>query len=110
MAQKVTVLLLDDIDQTEAAETVAFGLDGANYEIDLNAANAAALRDALAVFIAHGRKASGAAGSGRKRRSSGDSGGTSAKDVRTWARSVGYDVTERGRVPAHIREAYDAAH
>ena len=111
MAQKVTVLLLDDIDQTEAVETVSFGLDGTTYEIDLNAVNAAALRESLAVFVAHGRKASAASGAGRKRRAvAADSGGASAKDVRDWARSVGYDVTERGRVPAHIREAYDAAH
>lgn len=111
VAQKVTVLLLDDIDQTEAVETVSFGLDGTNYEIDLNAVNAAALRESLAVFVAHGRKAASAgATTGRKRRASGDSGGPSAKDVRAWARSVGCDVTERGRVPAHIREAYDAAH
>ncbi len=111
MAQKVTVLLLDDIDQTEAAETVSFGLDGTNYEIDLNSVNAGALREALAVFVAHARKAEGGAGTRRRRNgAAAPAGGPSAKDVRAWARSVGYDVTERGRVPAHIREAYDAAH
>ncbi|MFZ2504498.1 MAG: Lsr2 family protein [Nocardioides sp.] len=110
MAQKVTVVLLDDIDQTEAAETVSFGLDGANYEIDLNAINAAALRDALAVFVAHGRKVGSAGKARRAGRTSVTNLGPSAREVRDWARTMGYEVTERGRVPAHIREAFDAAH
>ena len=56
MAQKVNIVLVDDIDGSEASETVAFGLDGSSYEIDLNSTNAAALRDALATYVGHGRK------------------------------------------------------
>ena len=48
MAQKVHIVLVDDIDQTDAEETVSFGLDGKEYAIDLNSKNALALRDALA--------------------------------------------------------------
>lgn len=65
MAQKVFVSLVDDIDGSEADETVEFGLDGVNYEIDLSAENAEELRDALAQYVEHARRAGG-----RKRPSS----------------------------------------
>jgi Lsr2 len=111
MAQKVHIVLEDDLDGSDASQTVSFGLDGASYEIDLNDKNAAALRDSLANYIGHGRKVSG---SRRGRRSSGSSGssggGSSAKEIREWARSNGHKVPERGRIPADVREAYEAAH
>lgn len=109
MAQKVHIVLVDDIDGSDAEETVAFGLDGTNYEIDLNAENAQRLRDALAPFVGHARKSGGTR---RARRSSGSAaaGGPSAKDVRAWARENGHDVPERGRIPEAVRQAYDAAH
>lgn len=112
MAQRVHVVLEDDIDQSEAAETVSFGLDGVQYEIDLSEKNAAKLREALAVYVGHARRAGGrkrGSGGGRAR-SSGSSSGPSAADIRAWARSKGYDVPDRGRVSAEIREAYAAAH
>ena len=59
MAQKVHIVLVDDIDQSEAEETVNFGLDGKEYAIDLNAKNASALRDALAPYVGHARPVSG---------------------------------------------------
>ena len=109
MAQKTYVVLEDDIDGGEASETVAFGLDGAAYEIDLNEKNAKALRDAMATYVGHARKASSA--SRRGRRSSAASYGThSAREIRDWARSQGLKVTDRGRVPTEIREAFEAAH
>jgi len=108
MAQKVHIVLEDDLDGSDATQTVSFGLDGASYEIDLNDKNAAALRDSLANYIGHGRKVS--SGSRRGRRSSGSSGGgSSAKEIREWARSNGHKVPERGRIPADVREAYEAA-
>lgn len=110
MAQKVTIVLVDDLDGTEADETVSFALDGKSYEIDLNDKNAAALRDALAPWLGHARRLS--SGPGRTRRSAGASASNSRdlKDVRNWARANGHEVSERGRVPANILEAYDAAH
>ena len=109
MAQKVNIVLVDDLDGTEASETVTFGLDGTTYEIDLNDANAAALREALAGFLGHARKTTG--GSRRTRRSSGSSSSSShTKDVREWAKSQGMDVSERGRISADVQQAYDAAH
>jgi hypothetical protein len=112
MAQKVHIVLEDDLDGSEATETVSFGLDGTSYEIDLNDDNAAKLRDALAVYVGHGRKVTGAPRRGRRSAaaaSSGSAGGASAKEIRDWARANGHDVPERGRIPADVRSAYDAA-
>ena len=60
MAQRVNIVLVDDIDGSDATETIAFGLDGSSYEIDLNDKNAAKLRDALAGYVGHARKVGGA--------------------------------------------------
>ena len=121
MAQKIHIVLEDDLDGSEASETVTFALDGASYEIDLNEQNATALREALAPYIGHGRKVSGgtrrggrkAAGTGSSANGSGGSGGSggpSAKEIRDWARENGFEVPDRGRVSAEVRQAYDAAH
>jgi hypothetical protein len=114
MAQKVNIVLVDDIDGSEATETVTFGLDGTSYEIDLNDTHAADLREVLAPFIGHGRKVGSAPRRGGGRRSgSGNgssNGGPSAKEIRDWARENGHEVPDRGRVSAEVREAYDAAH
>ncbi|MEI2821186.1 MAG: Lsr2 family protein [Marmoricola sp.] len=110
MAERVRVDLVDDIDQSDAAEKVFFALDGKDYEIDLSAAHARALREALAVYVAHGRPVSRKGrGAGAARRAT-RSGGPSACDIRDWAKSKGMTVNERGRIPAEIRDAYDAAH
>lgn len=110
MAQKVHIVLEDDIDGGEATETLSFALDGTSYEIDLNDKNAARLRDALALYVANGRKVA----SGRGRRSAAKSGGArgehSAREIRDWARSHGHDVPDRGRIPASVREAFEASH
>ena len=108
MAQRVQVLLVDDINGSEAAETVSFSLDGVSYEIDLSAANAKKLRDDVASWAGHARRSGGrkatrrAPGSGARR---GD-----LSDVRAWARKAGHQVSERGRVSAVILAAYDKAH
>ena len=111
MAQKVTIVLIDDIDGGDAAETIQFSLDGTNYEIDLNDDNATKLRDALAPFVGHARKVtSGPARRGGGRRPAARTDGPSAKDIRAWAADNGFEVSERGRVPEEIRQAYEAAH
>jgi hypothetical protein len=109
MAQKVHIVLEDDIDGSDATQTVSFGLDGTSYEIDLNDKNAAALRDALAAYVGHGRKVSGSR-RGRRSSSSSSAGGHTAKEIRDWARSNGHKVPERGRIPSDVREAFEAAH
>ena len=110
MAQKVNIVLVDDLDGTEATETVSFGLDGTTYEIDLNDTNAASLREALSGYVGHARKVTG--GGRRTRRSSGGSSSSSSNttDVREWAKAQGMEVSERGRISADVQQAYDAAH
>lgn len=115
MAQKVTVSLVDDLDGGVADETVEFGLDGTSYEIDLSNVNAVALRDALAGYVAHARRP----GSGGRRRSSTRAQAPAAapprrasvdreqnQAIREWARKRGMKVSDRGRIPADVLEAY----
>ncbi|TDC10804.1 Lsr2 family protein [Streptomyces sp. 8K308] len=113
MAQKVQVLLLDDLSGGEADETVTFALDGKTYEIDLNTDNAEKLRDALEPYVKAGRRAGGArAARGRGRAAVAPGAGSSSQDtakIRAWAKENGYEVNDRGRVPANIREAYEKA-
>ena len=108
MAQKVNIILVDDLDGSEATETVSFGIDGTTYEIDLNDANAASLREALSGYVGHARKVAG--GSRRGRKSNGGGSSTNTKDVREWAKGQGMEVSERGRISADVQQAYDAAH
>ena len=107
MAQKVHIVLIDDIDQSDAVETVTFGLDGKEFAIDLNKKNARSLRDALAPYVAHARPVSSRSG---RRSSAKAAGGAAPSEIRAWARENGFDVPERGRVAAEVREAYAAAH
>ncbi len=111
MAQKVSITLVDDIDgETEAAETVSFGIDGTSYEIDLTEANASALREALAPYVGHARKVGGSARRTRSAvKATAPAGEPTAAQIREWARANGHDVPERGRIPAGIRDAYAAA-
>ena len=115
MAQRVQIVLEDDLDGGVAAETVTFGLDGVNYEIDLSDKNAGKLRDEFATWIGHARRSGGRRAAGR-RSGSGSSSTSSASSrrdlsaVRAWARSNGHQVSDRGRVSAAVQEAYDKAH
>lgn len=106
MAQRVQIILEDDYDGGEADETVAFALDGAEYEIDLSTANAEKFRDELAGWIGHARKTGG-----RRRRAPGGrpSEASSTSDIRAWAVANGRAVSSRGRVSSEIREAYERA-
>jgi hypothetical protein len=111
MAQRVNVILVDDLDGSDAVETVSFGLDGVDYEIDLSEAHASDLREALALYVGHARRSAGRRrGSVRRTRAGSAQGGASAAEIREWARENGWDVPERGRVSAEVREAYTAAH
>ena len=111
MAQRVNVVLVDDIDGNDASETVSFALDGVDYEIDLSDQHASDLREALALYVGHGRRTGGRRRSGRKSSASPATSaeGASAADIRAWARENGYEVPDRGRVSAEVREAYAAA-
>ncbi|GGN52503.1 Lsr2 family protein [Streptomyces kronopolitis] len=110
VAQKVQVLLVDDLNGGEADETVTFALDGKSYEIDLSDSNAAKLRESLADFVKAGRRTGGRASSGRgKSRAAASGGSQDTAKIRAWAKENGYNVNDRGRVPADIREAFEKA-
>ena len=108
MAQIQEIRLIDDLDGREADETVEFGIDGKSYEIDLSSANAVKLRDALAEFVGSARRAGGrakrAVSSAPARRASVDREQNQA--IRDWARKRGMKVSDRGRIPAEVLEAY----
>ena len=113
MAQKVQVILVDDLDGGEAEESVSFALDGVSYEIDLSGPNANKLRDALAPWVGHARRVGGRTTSAtRGRASRAKSGGAKADlgEVRSWARENGFQVSDRGRVSAEVMAAFEAAH
>lgn len=114
MAQKVTVALIDDMDGSEASETLEFALDGVTYQIDLSSNNASKLRDGLASFVASARRSGG-----RKRVAGGRPAGAAGKAprpaaadreqnqaIREWARKQGMKVSDRGRIPAEVLDAY----
>jgi Lsr2 len=109
VAQKIQTVFIDDLDGSEAEGTVRFGLDGAEYEIDLNAEHALALRDALSRYVQAARRAGGGARrparSGRRARAD----GVDSTEVREWAKAQGIDVKDRGRVPAELVVKFKAA-
>ena len=110
MAQRVKIILEDDLDGSPADETVTFGLDGVTYEIDLSTDNAAKLRDELAPWVGHARRSGGRKTSGSGRASSSPAAKrTDLAAVRDWARKNGYEVSDRGRISAEIQAAYDKA-
>ena len=112
MAKQTTVTLIDDLDGGKADEQVEFSVDGKSYEIDLSAKNSGKLRDALSPYITAARRTGG-------RRSSGGSSAPAARPVsdrqqnqaiREWAVAQGMKISERGRIPSNVLEAYHAAH
>jgi len=114
MAQKVQVLLVDDLDGGEASETVSFALDGSTYEIDLSGKNAEEMRDAFAKYVGAARKAgrtsttsSRSSGGGRRGGSSTAMDRDQAAAIRSWAKKQGLKVSDRGRIPATIIEQYN---
>ena len=124
MARKVQVILSDDLDDSISAdETVTFALDGTTYEIDLSDKNASEMRDVFAKYVDAARKVSGrgnrASGTGRSRATGGTATGNGgggrmdreqAGAIRDWARKNGHEVSDRGRIPGSVVEAYEAAH
>jgi hypothetical protein len=107
VAQKVHVILVDDLDGGEAEETVTFSLDGASYEIDLSPGNAGKLRDVLTPYVESARKVTGRAAAGRSPRGKASRGNAAnTSQIRAWAKSMGLSVNDRGRIPGSIVEQY----
>jgi nucleoid-associated protein Lsr2 len=114
MAQKTIVQLVDDLDGTQADDisTVTFSLDGVTYEIDLTETNASNLRKSLDEFVAHARRTGGRLKRGTATKASSGSATASheqAQAIREWARRNGHEVSNRGRIPGSLIEAFEAA-
>jgi hypothetical protein len=113
MAQKVLVQLVDDLDGTAADDisTVTFSLDGASYEIDLTANNAAKLRNQLDDFVGAARRIGGRVKRGTSPKAAAPAvNREQTKAIRDWARQNGFDLSDRGRIPSNVLEAFEAAH
>ena len=110
----LSFILEDDLDGGKADETVQFGLDGVEYEIDLSTENYEKLRDALAPWVGVARRTGGrrkrTVGSAAAPRAAAADGASNTSDIRAWAQENGFEVSSRGRVSAEVREAYDKAH
>ena len=109
VAQKIPTLFIDDLDGSSAEGTVRFGLDGTEYEIDLNAAHAKELRDALARYVDAARRTSGGARKSARGSRRGPASGLNTTEVREWARAQGIEVKDRGRVPADLMVKFKSA-
>jgi Lsr2 len=108
VARQVITVLTDDLDGGDADRTVEFGLDGVNYTIDLSDKNIGKLRKALDPYLAVAARPSRSAG----RRGLAPSAVRSSnreqnQAIREWATKNGWDVSERGRIPASVVEAYN---
>jgi hypothetical protein len=108
MAQVTEVRLVDDLDGGVAAESVAFSIDGKSYEIDLSEKHAAALRDAFTPFIGAARRAGGGSPVVTRQKTSTRAGRSREETaaIREWANANGHNVSDRGRIPSTVLEAY----
>ena len=114
MAQKIITEFIHDIDGSAAERTFTFAVDGTNYEIDLSADNIAEFKSAIGGFMESARKVKGSSSDGRRTRSAGADGGRQSREqtraVREWARQHGHNISNRGRIPTSIQQAFDQAH
>jgi hypothetical protein len=109
VAQKIQTIFIDDLDGSDADGTVRFGLDGTEYEIDLNAGHAQALQDALAPYIHAARRVISAVRRPARGGSRAPSNGLNAVEVREWANTQGIEVKDRGGVSAELTAKFKAA-
>jgi hypothetical protein len=106
MATKIAVALEDDLDGGPADETVRFGVSGVEYEIDLSKKNAKRFRTGVAPYVEHARRA---ARGTRRRTPRPTSARERSGDIRAWAKAEGIEISDRGRIPAHVVAQYEAA-
>ncbi len=112
MARHETVVLVDDLtgNESDTVRTREFGIDGKTFEIDLDEANSNELDDVLAVYIEHARRIGGRAKRGTVTKVTGGYDHETTKQIRSWARQQGMDVSDRGRLPGNVTQAWEKAH
>lgn len=109
MAQKIQTFFVDDLDGSEAEGTIQFGLDGTQYEIDLNPAHAKELRATLARYTEAARKIPGTTRRPARNAPTATANGHATTEARDWAKAQGIEVKDRGRVPADVLAKFQAA-
>ncbi|MFH8349204.1 Lsr2 family protein [Streptomyces sp. NPDC018045] len=112
MAQKIVTIYTDDLTGEESTEvaTHSLSVDGIAYEVDLAPDSYDKLLEAIGPFLKAGRRTGRVkAGAGARKASGAASGSGETAKIRAWAKENGYEVNERGRVSADIREAYQNA-
>lgn len=112
MAQKVLVSLVDDIDGSAATETIQFELDGVSYEIDLSEDNAVDFRDSLAQYIEYARVTKGGKRAAPRPAAPAPAASSDREEsqaIRAWARENGFEISDRGRIPNDVVDAYQQA-
>ena len=114
MVKKVTVTLVDDMDDVPADETISIGLDGTWYEIDLSESNAADLREHMDKWIHHARRVTsrgnsepGTATTAGRSRPRGAADRARSAAIREWAKEQGFEISERGRISSEIVRAWE---
>lgn len=113
MAAQTKVELIDDLTGGKADETVLFGIDGREFEIDLSRDHAGELRDNLARYLTKARKVSKltTVSTTSKRTSSGQrQSREQTAAIREWARANGHNIGDRGRIPLEVAKAFEDAH
>lgn len=109
LASKVIRVFINGIDGSDADETVSFRPDGTVYEIDLSSENAVGLREALAPYIAAGRKTAPRGKQSVRSKRQGKPRSRNSSDIREWAQHNGYETSTRGKIPSRILEAHEKA-
>ena len=111
MAKRTIEVFHDDLDGSEGASTVKFGLDGKSYEIDLSEAHEKELRKALEKYVGAATQVSvhNAASTGRRKYGTGPV-RRDTKHIREWLREEGVEISDRGRIPIDLMNRYNAAH
>src|SRR5215207_7113561 len=106
MATRIVTELHDDIDGSDATQTVRFALDGIEYEIDLSDRNANRLRNSLSEFVGHARKVSGQRGERSRKGTSTLADKSQTGAMRHWLKDHGYEISDRGRIPDWLQQVY----
>jgi hypothetical protein len=104
VAQRRHVIVTDDLDGSEGAKTYRFAWQDAAYEVDLSDTHRDKLLRALAPYIDAGRRVGG----GRRATTSTRTTSEDRAAVRAWARANGHEVSDRGRIPTAVLDAYRA--